>query len=180
MITFIAQERKNPITKVVKFYPAPARCVPMSLQDIVERISQTCTVDEPDVKAVLSALQAQIILALRNGHSVRLGDLGSFRLTMSGYGCDLKEEVGVAAIKRLRVCYTMSSRLRAAFKKGQPGIEFIMPGVKSYAAAKARALAQMARKDAQEAQAAAEAAAAGREAIAGRVPMYGGRDIIRA
>ncbi|GFI35452.1 hypothetical protein IMSAGC014_01970 [Bacteroidaceae bacterium] len=55
-----------------------------------------------------------------------------------------------------------------------------MPGVKSYAAAKARALAQMARKDAQEAQAAAEAAAAGRGAIAGRVPMYGGRDIIRA
>ena len=132
MITFIAQECKNPITRAVKFYPTMAPCVPMTLTDIVERISQTCTVDEPDVKAVLSALQAQIILALRNGHSVRLGDIGSFRLSMSGHGSETKQEVGVQSIKRLRVCYTMSSRLRSTFRKGQPGINFQMPGQRVY------------------------------------------------
>lgn len=132
MITFIAQERKNPITRLVKYYPSIAPCVPMTLTDIVERISQTCTVDAPDVKAVLSALESQIILALRTGHSVRLGDLGSFRLTMSGTGTENKADVNANLIKRLRVCYTMSARLRSTFRKGQPGITFQMPGQRVY------------------------------------------------
>lgn len=84
MIYFKAVSRKNPITKAEKWYPQLVSGAPMQLNDIVERISRTCTVTEHDVKAVVSSLQEQVIFALREGRSVRLGDLGSFRLTLAG------------------------------------------------------------------------------------------------
>ncbi len=49
----------------------------MNLEQVATNISRECTVTVHDVKAVLSSLQEQIILALQDGKSVRFGDLGS-------------------------------------------------------------------------------------------------------
>ena len=53
----------------------------MSLAQIVKRVEKRSTVSSADVKAVLDALQYEVMEALENGNTVRLGDLGSFRLT---------------------------------------------------------------------------------------------------
>lgn len=127
MISYVVRAKKNPVTQVVKYYPQVAPVKPLHLDDIAEKISAQCTVTEHDVKAVLSALQEQILIALREGNSVRLGDLGSFRLTIKGKACNTKEEVTVDAIERLRVRYTMSARLSATLVKGQRGVRFGMP-----------------------------------------------------
>ena len=124
MIKYIAQTRKNPVTKSVAWYPQAAHVEALSLEDITERISLTCTVTEHDIKAVLSALQEQIVFALRNGNSVRLGDLGSFRLTMQGSPCETREEVSAEKIRRLRVRFTSGSRLRSSLKSGARGVRF--------------------------------------------------------
>lgn len=96
----------------------------LNLDDIAEKISLTCTVTEHDIKAVLSALQEQIVFALRNGNSVRLGDLGSFRLTMQGNPSETREEVSAEKIKRIRVRFTSGSRLRTSLKSGARGVRF--------------------------------------------------------
>lgn len=127
MITYVIKAKKNPITKTVKYYPQVAPVTPLVLDDVVDKISGQCTVTEHDIKAVLSALQEQIIVALREGNSVRLGDLGSFRLTINGTGADTREAVTADDIKRLRVRYTMSARLRASLLKGQRGVRFSLP-----------------------------------------------------
>lgn len=88
----------------------------MNLNDIANRISKTCTVTEHDVKAVLSALREQIVYSLSDGHSVRLGDLGSFRPTLCSMSHATPEEVSASSVKHVRTLFTPGSRLVAALR----------------------------------------------------------------
>lgn len=82
MIKYYVANHKSLSDGSVKYFAQFAPVTPVNLNDIANRISKTCTVTEHDVKAVLSALQEQILYSLSDGHSVRLGDLGSFRPTL--------------------------------------------------------------------------------------------------
>jgi putative DNA-binding protein len=87
MIKYVIQAKKNPLKKEeVKFYPQAAPTTPVTLAHIVKRIEKHSTMSSADVKAVLDALQYEVIEALENGNTVRLGDIGSFRLTIKGGG----------------------------------------------------------------------------------------------
>ena len=87
MIKFIIRAKKNPLKRdQVKFYPQMAPGVPVMLRTIVGRIEKRSGVSSASVKAVLDALQYEILQTLADGNSVRIGDLGSFRLTMHGEG----------------------------------------------------------------------------------------------
>ena len=88
MIKYIIQAKKNPQKKdeKKKFYPQIAPSTPVTLPQIVKRIEKRSTVSSADVKAVLDALQTEVIDALESGNTVRLGDLGSFRLTIKSEG----------------------------------------------------------------------------------------------
>ena len=60
-----------------------------------------------DIKAVLSALDGVVGDALTSGHTVRLGDLGSFRLTcVATGGEDDATKVTANHVSRLRVRFT--------------------------------------------------------------------------
>ena len=76
-------ERQNALTKTLQYYAQVEPVEPLTLQDIVEGIEKTSTVSSADIKAVLDALQFEVIRALKGGQSVRLGDLGSFRPTLT-------------------------------------------------------------------------------------------------
>ena len=83
MVKYVIRSKKNPQKKdVVKYYPQMAPTTPLSLDQIIKRVEKRSTVSSADVKAVLDALQYEVIEALASGSTVRLGDLGSFRLTM--------------------------------------------------------------------------------------------------
>ena len=118
MIKYIVARKKNMADGNVKYYAKVAPVSPVYLDDIATRISQNCTVTEHDVKAVISALQEQVIHYLSEGHSIRLGDLGSFRPTLNVYTCDTAEEVSAASIKHVRTRFTPGSRLVAAMRTG--------------------------------------------------------------
>ncbi len=113
MIKFNVVSRKNPITKEVKYYAAIAPVTPVTLDDITRRIVANCTVTEHDVKAVLSALQEQLVEVMLEGNSVRLGDLGSFRPTIGSAGKATREEVSSADVRRLTVRFRAGSRLHS-------------------------------------------------------------------
>ena len=81
------------------------------LRTIVGRIEKRSGVSSASVKAVLDALQYEILQTLADGDSVRLGDLGSFRLTMHGEGASTAKEAkekGANLIKRVSVRFTKS------------------------------------------------------------------------
>ena len=81
----------------------------------MRRIEKTCTVSSADIKAVLDALQHEIVESLRAGNSVRLGDLGSFRATLSSSGVEAPENVSASLIKSVRVRFTPGAKMNEIF-----------------------------------------------------------------
>lgn len=111
MIQFVARSKKNAHTQETKFYAQMAPTIPMTLKEVTEQIERECTVSTPDILAVLNALEHTIIQALRNGHAIRLGDLGSFRPTLHSSGALTPEEVNASLIKRVRCRFTPSATI---------------------------------------------------------------------
>lgn len=116
MIKYVIQAKKNPLKKEeVKYYPQMAPSTPVTLAQIVKRVEKRSTVSSSDVKAVLDALQYEVIEALAAGNTVRLGDLGSFRLTMKAQGVATAAEAkkkGAQLIKSVSVQFTKSTTMR--------------------------------------------------------------------
>lgn len=112
MLKYVKRVMKNPITKQIKYYPMIAACTPITLKDVVALIEKTSTVSSADIKATIDSLEFVVIQALKDGKSVRLGDLGSFRPTITGVGVTNAKDVNANLIKDVRVRFTPSSRMR--------------------------------------------------------------------
>ena len=73
MIKFVIRAKKNPLKRdQVKFYPQMAPGVPVMLRTIVGRIEKRSGVSSASVKAVLDALQYEILQTLSDGNSCLL------------------------------------------------------------------------------------------------------------
>lgn len=92
-----------------------APTTPVTLAQIVKRVEKRSTVSSADVKAVLDALQYEVIEVLEAGNTVRLGDIGSFRLTIKSQGVETAAEAkkkGAQLIKQVNVQFTKSTTMR--------------------------------------------------------------------
>lgn len=118
MLKFNVVPRKNPIDKSIKYYAQLAPVTPVNLAKIAQLIEKRCSVSSSDVKAVLDALEFEIISALQDGKSVRLGDLGSFRPTISSKGTDTPEDFTADLIHRVNVRFYPSKTMKVSFIVG--------------------------------------------------------------
>lgn len=108
---YVIRPKRVPATNKIRYYMLVAPVKPVELGDIAARIERTSTVSSADIKAVLDALQYEVREQIKAGHSVRLGDLGSFRPTIACKGMDKAEDLSVRNIKRVRVQFTPSATL---------------------------------------------------------------------
>lgn len=111
MIEYKVVERENPVTRQKVYYAQVARVRPLTLDKIAELIEKRSTVSSADIKAVLDALQFEILNALEEGFSVRLGDVGSFRATLTSRSAESAEAFLPSNIKGIRVRFTPSAKL---------------------------------------------------------------------
>ena len=128
MIKYLLISRKNPITKEYAYHASAIPVTPVKLDEIAENISATCTVNSADVKAVLDALQTQVIKCLRNGQSVRLGDLGSFHARISCKSAATEEAFDENPNDYLRgvlVRFTPSSKMRWELSTKNPKVSLV-------------------------------------------------------
>lgn len=114
MIRYKIVSRKNPSTKAEKFHPALVPPAPIDSQKIIDRIEKKCTLASSDIKAVVDALEVELIDALRDGNAVRLGDLGSFRPSLRSKGVEKKEDVNASQITRMHVVFVPALRVKRA------------------------------------------------------------------
>ncbi len=122
MIQFTPQSVRNPITLETKYYPQAVLSGTMKIADVAREVEKRSTVSSADVKAVLDALQFEIRQALADGHTVRLGDLGSFRPTVAATGTADKAKASAKLITHVRVRFTPSGALQATLSNvGQSG-----------------------------------------------------------
>lgn len=124
MIKYYIVSRKNPQNKSEKFYAQQATALPVSLDTIASNIAARNTLTRADILAVLASLQEEIISHLQQGHSVRLGDIGSFRASLSSTGALEKNSFSTKNIKRVKVRFCPSPQIRYALQPSHPDVSF--------------------------------------------------------
>ena len=112
MINFVVRSRKNFKLDKKQYFPTIAASVPVKYDEVVQQVEKFCTLSESDVAAGLEALEHVIIDALKQGKSVRLGTLGSFRPTIAVVKSrEHEEDVSASDIKFLRCRFTPSGKM---------------------------------------------------------------------
>lgn len=111
MIHYKIQEKKSPRTGTSKYYVQIAPTVPVTRSAIISQIEKITSLSSSDVKACLDALEYCITEAMKEGKSVRLGDLGSFRPTLSSFGTTERNKANSTLIRFVRVRFTMSGQM---------------------------------------------------------------------
>ena len=69
-----------------KYYAQAQARGDVNIREMAERIQSTCTVTKADVYAVLISLEDVVKEAIQNGEIVRLGDLCTLQVGLSGKG----------------------------------------------------------------------------------------------
>lgn len=95
-----------------KFYASPVMDGEINLAELTKAIEKICTVSGADIRAVLYALVDVSIDNLANGTIVRLGELGSMRISLSSEGKATAAEVTSSAIKSTSVIFVVGTRIQ--------------------------------------------------------------------
>ena len=101
-VTYSVVPRINPREKndPPKYYAQAQASGDVNIREMSERIQASCTVTKADVYAVLVSMEDVIIDALKSGEIVRLGDLGTFQIGVSGKGTLTEEEYDSSLIQK--------------------------------------------------------------------------------
>ena len=94
-------ERANPrdLNAAKKYYAVAHTNKHAELRMIAERISRETNFSTAEVQAAIEAFILVIPKLLLEGHSVKMGDFGTFSLTLSSQGAETKEEFNASMIK---------------------------------------------------------------------------------
>ena len=95
-----------------KYYAAPVHDREITLDGLTKAIEKTSTVNGADIRAVLYAMVEETVLGLSEGRIIRLGELGSLRITLSSEGKDKPEEVTGSAVKKAGVIFTPGTKVK--------------------------------------------------------------------
>src|SRR5574344_1519990 len=113
MSTYKIVEKKKPGTEAFKFYGQIATVKPMGIRELCKKVAARCTATSSDIKAVIDALEYEIIEAVKDGKSVRLGTLGSFRPTIKSEGAATADAWNVSMVKSVNVRFTAGSAMKS-------------------------------------------------------------------
>ena len=96
-VSYSVVKRNNPLDQdaVPKFYAQAQANGHVEIREMADRIQKTCTVTRADVMAVLEALEG--------GEIVRLADLGTFQIGLSGRGAETEDTYDVSMIRKARI-----------------------------------------------------------------------------
>ncbi len=117
--------RKNPLKQdaAPKYYASAVSDGELTLKQLAKRVSETSNFSEGDLMGILVTVLKIIPDALADGKIVRLGDLGSLRVSISSEGSDDEKKVTANNIKSASVTFTPGKDLKDAvntfkFEKG--------------------------------------------------------------
>ena len=104
-VTYSVVPSINPSEKSAppRYYAQAQARGDVNIREMAERIQSTCTVHKSDVYAVLVALEDVIAEALQNGEIVRLGELCTLQVSLSGKGAMTEDEYTTDLIKKSKV-----------------------------------------------------------------------------
>ena len=101
----VKNNRKNSPTKGMIYGRAVVNSV-VHTSAIAKKITERCTVTEPDILAVINALMTEISANIAEGNKVVLDEFGSFKLGIRTYPAINAKKFTQANIKNMYVIYT--------------------------------------------------------------------------
>ena len=115
-VTYTVVPRKNPQKQdeAPKFYMQAHATESIGITGISKRIEKECTVTRADVMAVLTALEDVFVDVLSEGKVIRLGDLGSFYLSISSKGAEDEDSVNGSLVKRTKIIFRPGQQIGRA------------------------------------------------------------------
>ncbi|NDV83201.1 HU family DNA-binding protein [Bacteroides sp. 51] len=96
--------------KVYVIAPVKAQQVPFD--KLLDEVSRSCGVGRAQVKASVEALLDRMELFMDYGMSVKLGDFGSFKPTISAKAQENAEDVDASTVRRKKIVFTPGKRFR--------------------------------------------------------------------
>ena len=100
-VKYVVLGKNNPLkpTEAKKYYAQVKSSGETTLRELAKLISQTSTVSTADVMAVLEGFIEILPQEIARGQIVRLGDFGSFSLSIKSEGEEKEEKVNANSIK---------------------------------------------------------------------------------
>lgn len=95
-----------------KFYASVQMNGELTLEGLTKTIEKISTVSGADIRAVLYAMVDAMEASLANGNIVRLGELGSLRVSLKSNGEEKAEDVKSSSIKNSKVIFTPGKRIK--------------------------------------------------------------------
>jgi predicted histone-like DNA-binding protein len=86
-------------------------------KEVARRVADETTLNPKEAEFAVAQLFKVVTDYLLNGKTVQLGELGSFRLTVSSEGVATETEVTATQIKHVNIRFTASETLKEALQK---------------------------------------------------------------
>lgn len=117
-VKFKVVEKGNPLkpTDPKKHYATAVAAGEISLKQLSKRISTMSTVNSGDILAVLDLLIQTMSEELSEGNIVRLGDFGSFQLSISAEGQATPDKVNGTTVKNTKIVFRPGKDLKNVAK----------------------------------------------------------------
>jgi predicted histone-like DNA-binding protein len=115
-------ERKNPQNpqSAGKYYASPVNAGKFTVKQFAKEIAGRSSLTRGDIENVLNNFLDELPVFLKIGMSVKLGDFGTIRLSISSAGADTPEQFNAGLIKGAKIIFTPSSE----FKESLNDIKF--------------------------------------------------------
>ncbi|WP_461643531.1 HU family DNA-binding protein [Labilibaculum euxinus] len=95
-----------------KYYASNMISGNADIEELTEGIEKISAVSGADIRAVLYALTDVIPTMLADGKSVKLGEVGNFRVSINSEGKETVEEVNANCIKKSKIIFTPGKNLK--------------------------------------------------------------------
>lgn len=112
-------QRVNPLKKDEprKWYPVVKSLGTLSEKEVAKRISDETTLNPKEAEMALAQLEKVLISGLLDGYTVKIGDWGTFQVTVNATGTDTEKEATASKITKVNIRFTAGQSLREAAQK---------------------------------------------------------------
>ena len=113
--------RKNLLDKDAppKYYPIQKTVHMVDETEVAEQIADETTLNPAEALMAIRQLRKVLLRELLNSNSVKLGNWGSFGITLSCEGADTEDSVKATQVKKVNVRFTPGAEMKEALKKAQ-------------------------------------------------------------
>jgi len=112
-------QRVNPLKKDEprKWFPVVKSLGTLSEKEVAKRISDETTLNPKEAEMALAQLEKVLVSGLLDGYTVKIGDWGTFQVTVNATGTEAEKDANASKITKVNVRFTAGKSLREAAQK---------------------------------------------------------------